>query len=221
MMDRNPSGKYIVLGVCAGIGFFGANSFAETPHAHPKLFLPPAASQSIESKANDIVLMDLDVVDQDGTALRFKSDVIGDRLVVMDFVYTTCTTACPIQTAIFSQLQEKLGDRLGQEVFLVSVSVDPTTDIPPRLKAYANKHHARPGWKWITGKKSNVDQVLLALRAYSSDLDEHPSMILIGDGQVGGWTRYYGFPKLDTLMKQIDALQAQKNALSLSNSGTK
>jgi protein SCO1/2 len=219
MRTRWLADKIIGLGILASVVFWGLNAVAETRHIQRKVFSLPAAVQSVESRADDVVLMDLEVMDQNGTHMQFKSEVIGDKLVVINFVYTTCTTACPIQTAIFSQLQEKLGDRLGKEVFLVSVSVDPATDIVPRLKAYADKHQTRPGWTWITGKKSEIDQVLLGLRAYSPDLDEHPSMILIGDGRVGGWTRYYGFPKIDTLMNQIHALRDQKNALSSSRPG--
>lgn len=185
-------------------------ALADSGHAHPPLEMEPPKAQVIESRADDITLFDLELVDQEGAPLKFKSEVIGDRLVVVDFIYTTCTTACPIQTAIFSHLQEALGSRLGTEVFLVSLSVDPATDIPPRLKAYAEKHKAREGWIWLTGRKPAVDEVLLGLRAYSSDLDEHPSMILIGDGKVGGWTRYYGFPHVEGLLAKIDELAALK-----------
>jgi cytochrome oxidase Cu insertion factor (SCO1/SenC/PrrC family) len=172
--------------------------------------MEPPKAQLMEARADDIILFDLELVDKEGAPLKFKSEVIGDRLVVVNFIYTTCTTACPIQTAIFSHLQEALGPRLGTEVFLVSLSVDPATDVPPRLKAYAEKHKAREGWIWLTGRKSVMDEVLLGLRAYSSDLDEHPSMILIGDGKLGGWTRYYGFPRLEGLLAKIDELAALK-----------
>jgi len=199
------------LSALALLVLFAASSPAETGHEHPR-FEPPdkPAAKVQKAPAGDITLLDLELLDQDGSKVKFKSDVVGDRLVVIDFIYTTCATACPIQTAIFSTLQEKLGARLGAEVFLVSLSIDPATDIPPRLKAYARKHKAGEGWIWLTGRKADVDQVLLALRAYSSDLDEHPSMILIGDGKLGGWTRYYGFPRVDALLARIDELAEEK-----------
>lgn len=187
-----------------------ARGMAEDGHAHPLQGMEPARAPAVETRVDDITLLDLELLNQDGNPVRFKSEVIGDKLVIMDFIYTTCATACPIQTAIFSHLQEILGPRLGTEVILVSLSVDPATDIPPRLKAYAAKHQARDGWIWLTGRKADVDQVLLALRAYSADLDEHPSMILIGDGKVGGWTRYYGFPPVDSLVARVDELTALK-----------
>jgi len=188
----------------AGVG----SAISETLPNHQGHFSAPTESSKSQSKDTDVNLFDLELVNQDGEPVRFKSDVIGDRLIVMDFVYTTCKTACPIQTAIFMRLQEELGPRLGDEVLIVSISIDPATDIPPRLKAYGKKHHARPGWVWLTGKKLNVDQVLVGLRAYSSDIVEHPSMILVGDGRHGNWTRYYGFPKIEAILDKLEELKA-------------
>jgi len=183
-------------------------ALSETHPNHKNHFSAPTGSLKNQSKATDINLFDLELVNQDGAPVLFKSDVIDGRLIIMDFVYTTCKTACPIQTAIFMRLQEELGQRLGDEVLLVSVSIDPATDIPPRLKAYSQKHNAKPGWIWLTGKKLNVDQVLVGLRAYSSDIVEHPSMILVGDGRHGNWTRYYGFPKVEVILDKLEELKA-------------
>ncbi|MFQ5715880.1 MAG: SCO family protein [Nitrospinales bacterium] len=166
-------------------------------------------SQAAEAQQAEVKLFDLELVNQDGQTVKFKSEVIGDRVVIMNFIYTTCKTACPIQTVIFAHLQEALGPRLGKEVFLVSITLDPATDVPDRLKAYADKHNARNGWVWLTGNKGNVDQVLLGVGAYSSDIVEHPTMILIGDGRPGNWTRFYGFPKMDNLLEKVDELLAR------------
>jgi protein SCO1 len=183
-------------------------ALSETLLNHESHFSAPTGVPKSQSKDADVNLFDLELVNQDGEQVLFKSDVIDDRLIVMDFIYTTCKTACPIQTAIFMRLQEELGQRLGDEVRLVSVSIDPATDIPPRLKAYGKKHNAKPGWIWLTGKKLNVDQVLVGLRAYSSDIVEHPSMILVGDGRHGNWTRYYGFPKVEVILDKLEKLKA-------------
>ncbi len=190
-------------------------ALSETLPHHKNHFAAPGGSPKTQSKDTDVNLFDLELVNQDGEPVRFKSDVIGDRLIIMDFVYTTCKTACPIQTAIFMRLQEELGPSLGDEVLLVSVSIDPATDIPPRLKAYGRKHNAGPGWVWLTGKKLNVDQVLVGLRAYSSDIVEHPSMILVGDGRHGNWTRYYGFPKVEAILDKLGELKALRGKTQL------
>ncbi|MGD8931416.1 MAG: SCO family protein, partial [Chromatiales bacterium] len=177
------------------------------PHAHHRAMLKQANEAA---KPADIELKDLPLIDQDGHEVKFVSDVIGDRIVVMDFVYTSCTTVCPVLSALFGQLQERLGAQLGAEVALVSVSVDPTRDTPQRLKAYATRHQARPGWVWLTGPKRRMDEVLDGLGAYSPNFADHPSMVLVGDGRTGAWSRLFGFPSPDRLMEQVNALQVAR-----------
>jgi protein SCO1/2 len=177
------------------------------PHAHHRAMLNAPAAPA---KSADVDLRDLTLIDQDGREVQFVSDVIGDRIVVMDFVYTSCTTVCPVLSAVFGQVQARLGDRLGDPVALVSVSVDPTRDTPQRLKAYAARHDAQPGWVWLTGPKTTMDDVLDGLGAYSPNFEDHPAMVLVGDGRTGEWKRFFGFPSPDRLMEQVNALQAAR-----------
>jgi len=180
----------------------------EDPHAHHKAMMNKPAEPA---KTTEVELLDKVVVDQNGDEMKFVSDVIGDRIVVMDFVYTSCTTVCPVLSAVFGQVQDQLGDQLGDEVVLVSVSVDPVRDTPKRLKAYAATHKAKPGWIWLTGGKRTMDEVLDGLGAYTPNFENHPAMVLVGDGQTGEWSRFFGFPSPDRLMEQVNALQAARN----------
>ena len=158
----------------------------------------------------DIQLHDLELVDQDGKRLKFKSEVIADKLVAMTFIFTSCTTICPVYNAIFTRLQPMLGERLGREVILVTMTVDPATDVPGRMKKAAIKYQAQPGWYYLTGKKQNVDQVLKGLDAYFPDFTEHPPMALVGDGKTNTWKRFNGFPKPEQLLAMIDEFQAAR-----------
>jgi protein SCO1/2 len=158
----------------------------------------------------DIELYDLELVTQDNKRVKFKSEVIGDKLVAMTFIFTSCTTICPVYNAIFTRLQPLLGERLGSEVILVTLTVDPTTDVPARMKKEAEKYQAKPGWYYLTGKKGNVDQVLEGLDAYFPDFTQHPPMALVGDGKTGTWKRYTGFPKPEQLLAMIDELKAAR-----------
>ena len=184
---------------------------ADDPHAEHKAAMNKSAEPA---KTTKVDLLDHVLVDQHGKQVKFVSDVIADRIVVMDFVYTTCTTVCPVLSAVFGQLQNKLGDRLGDEVVLVSVSVDPVKDTPQRLNAYSKIHKARPGWIWLTGNKRTMDEVLDGLGAYSPNFADHAAMVLIGDGQNGQWSRFYGFPNPDRIVEQVDALRAARNVVS-------
>jgi protein SCO1/2 len=177
------------------------------PHAHHRAMLSKPAEPA---KSTEVELLDLVLTDQNGADRKFVSDVIGDRIVVMDFIYTSCTTVCPVLSAVFGQVQQKLGDELGNDVVLVSVSVDPVRDTPQRLKAYAAQHQAQPGWIWLTGNKRTMDRVLDGLGAYSPNFEDHPAMVLVGDGRTGEWSRFFGFPNPDRLMEQVNALQAAR-----------
>lgn len=168
------------------------------------------ASSPEKTSAVRVQLHDLPLLNQDGRSLRFKSDVIGDRLVAITFTYTTCTTICPILDSIFVKLQDKLGNRLGREVFLYTLSIDPVNDVPPRLKSYAGKLKAKPGWDFLTGNKVNVDRVLSGLDMYSADILNHTPSILVGDGKSGVWRRFYGFPSADKLLVTLNELSAAR-----------
>jgi protein SCO1/2 len=158
----------------------------------------------------DVRLHDLELLTQDRQRVKFKSDVIADRLVAMTFVYTSCTTVCPVYNAIFTQLQDLLGERLGKEVVLITMTLDPARDIPRRMQKEARKFKAKPGWVYLTGKKQNVDQVLRGLDAYFPDFTQHPPMAIVGDGRTGTWKRFNGFPQAEHLLAMIDALKAAR-----------
>jgi protein SCO1/2 len=170
--------------------------------------------QQGETSANfaDITLPDVILVTQDGVEASLANDIVGDKIVVINFVYTTCTTVCPVLSATFSQIQGKLGDRLGDEVVMISLSVDPLRDTPARLKNYASKLGVRDGWVWLTGRRQTVTQVLQELGAYTPNFTDHPSMVLVGDGQSGQWARFIGFPAAAQIIKKVDEFSAARMA---------
>jgi len=165
---------------------------------------------AVETKSVDVKLHDLELLDQDGNAMRFRSEVIGEKIAVIDTFFTSCGLICPILSAIYGDLQDQLGDRLGREVVLVSITVDPITDIPPRLKEFAGKWQAKPGWVFLTGRKQTVDRVLEGLGLYTADFTSHPAAFLVGDGGRWKWTKFYGFATTEQLLGQVDALSADR-----------
>ena len=182
----------------------------EDPHAKHRAMMHQKSEPAVESA--DIDLRDRLLVDHNGQDVKFVTDVIGDNIVVMDFVYTTCTTICPVLSALFTQVQTKLGDHVGDDVRLVSMSVDPVRDTPQRLKAYSAKHRAGDGWLWLTGPKSDVEDVLTGLGAYTSNFEDHPSMVLIGDGRSGEWQRLFGFPNPDRIVQIVNDMRERREA---------
>jgi protein SCO1/2 len=211
-MNTNPTLSKRLLAAAVAALLAGQALAAEEKqpceHCHPAK--KDAAAAAPAAGDTRVELADVTLLDQHGQQVPFQALVTGEQLVVMDFVFTTCTTVCPVLSAIMARLQEKLGDRLGKDVRLVSVSIDPVRDTPGRLEAYAARFKAKPGWTWLTGTKEDVDRVLRGLDAYATNISDHAPVILVGGGRGGSWTRFNGFPKQDQVLARIDALTAAR-----------
>jgi protein SCO1/2 len=155
---------------------------------------------------------DVELLDQDGNRKRFYSDILKGKTVVVNAFFTTCTSVCPPMNRNMEKIQEAFGDRIGKDVFLVSISVDPQTDTPARLKEYAARFHARPGWMFLTGKKENVDWALYKLGQYVESKDDHKTVIIIGNETTGLWKKAFGMSKSDELIAVVRSVVEDKAA---------
>jgi protein SCO1/2 len=151
----------------------------------------------------------LPVVTQEGKILRFYDDVIKDKIVVVNFIYTNCSDLCPIQTARLAQVKDKLGDALGRDVFFVSMSVDPEHDTPEMLKAFADAFGASaPGWLFLTGRPEDVKLINSKFgdRSGERNLSDHRNEIMIGNVAVGNWERDSSFADIDRIVVTIRSM---------------
>ncbi|HWS88879.1 MAG TPA: SCO family protein [Pyrinomonadaceae bacterium] len=155
--------------------------------------------------ASKMSIPDVELLDQDGRRVRFYTDLVKGKVVAVNFVFTTCTTVCPPLGATFARVQRELA---GRDVHLISVSVDPATDTPERLKAWGGKFKAGPGWTLLTGPKPQVDELLKALGAATASPSDHTPTVLVGNDARGQWTRAYGLARPAVLIKLIDAAAA-------------
>jgi protein SCO1/2 len=144
------------------------------------------------SAGSGMSIPDVEMLDQDGRKVRFYTDLVRGKVVAVNFIFTTCTTICPPLGATFARVQRELGERAGRDVHLISVSVDPVTDTPERLKAWGAKFKAGPGWTFVTGAKPQVDELLRALAASAARREDHSPTVLVGNDATGQWSRAYG-----------------------------
>ena len=195
--DRTDSGASEKTYVCP----MDPDVSAKAPGACPKCGMAlrvkePAPLDSVMNSGGPVSgltkIPDTVVYDQNGNKLRFYSDLVKGKTVAINFIFTTCTTICPPLTATFRKVQYDLGERVGKDIHLISISVDPTTDVPERLKAFSAKFKAGPGWTFVTGNKQEIDGLLLALGASVADKNDHTPMILVGNESAANWTRTYG-----------------------------
>jgi len=122
------------------------------------------------------------LTDQDGKKVRFFEDLIKDKIVVINFIYTSCPDTCPLETAQLVKVQEILGDRLGRDIFFYSISLDPEIDTPPVLKEYREKFNAK--WTFLTGGQADVWELQkklgLFLEEIKEGLEKHNVNMIIG-----------------------------------------
>jgi len=176
-------------------------AFAHDAHSPTPKAVPPPGAQDVPKPAVPKRLdeseqrkyfTDLPLLDQDGRAVRFYTDVLKGKLVLISFIYTNCTDICPTLMHNLVDVQEKLGDRFGKDVFFVSISVDPEDDTPEELKKYAERYEAKPGWTFLTGKKENIDWVVYKLGQYTPDFEDHSMTFLLGDVKNARWAKLKG-----------------------------
>ena len=160
---------------------------------HSKIFLTAvlicggSLSGGAASSATTLDVPETTLLDQNGREVRFKSDVLGEKTVAIQFIFTTCRAICPVMGAAFAKLQDRLGERLGKDISLVSVSIDPVTDTPARMKQWGEQFDARPGWSLLTGEKGKIENLLKALEA----TNHNAPVVLLGNLRTGEWVRAY------------------------------
>lgn len=150
---------------------------------------------------------------QDGKTVRFYEDLIKNKVVAINFIYTHCSDSCPAETASMRQVQKALGDRVGRDVFFYSISIDPEHDTPAVLKEYAQRFRAGPGWTFLTGNKADITLLRKKLGLYSAEsesenLSEHHISLIVGNEATGKWIKRSPFDEPSQLARLLgDSLQ--------------
>lgn len=151
---------------------------------------PPVASSGAQMWGADF-FPNIPLVTQRGEHVRFFDDLIKDKVVAVNFIYTQCADACPMETARMVEVAKLLGDRLGKDVFFYSISIDPAHDTPAVLAAYAKAWHTGPGWTFLTGNDDDVTALRKKLGVYDADRKkkDHNLSLVIGNQRTGRWMK--------------------------------
>jgi protein SCO1 len=181
------------------------NSLADTmpdPHAHHHMMMQRT---SISQAKYDVPPVKL--VRDDGTAVSLPDELNDGRPVILNFIYTTCTTVCPLTTRTFEQFQEMLGDERNK-VHMISISIDPEQDTPERLAAYARKYDAAPQWRFYTGTNEASLTAQRAFDVYRGDKMNHSPVTLLRAAPGMTWLRIEGFASAEDLLHEYHALSS-------------
>jgi len=153
------------------------------------LAVEPAVAESEEERAREY-FTNLELVNQDGETLRFFDDVLKDKVVVINFIFTNCKGACPLMTHKMTVVRDKLEGRIGDPVQFVSLSLDPARDTPAAMKEFAKTHHAdHYGWVFLTGNAENLDFIIKRLGQFTDDIEAHSTMMLAGNVNAAHWIK--------------------------------
>lgn len=165
-----------------------------------------APDVSAQKQVSKLTIPDVNVLDQNGRQRKFYSDLVKDKVVIVNFVFTTCTAVCPRSGANFRKLQTLLGERLGKDVFLISISTDPEADTPKKLKSWGAQFGAKDGWPLVTGKKEQITSLLSFLTGDGPNKGYHEPAILIINDTKSAQRRVYGFEEPARVGKLTDEL---------------
>ncbi len=153
-----------------------------------------------------IAIPDLLVLDQNGKERRFYSDLIKNKVVVLSFFFTSCVSVCPAMSMALSRLQENLGDQLGKDVFIITVTKDPVTDTPRQLKTWGKALGVKPGWTMVTGEVKVIEKIVRDFTGDPIGRDSHNTIFILGSDRSGDWTDLPQFSTPAELREQIDLL---------------
>lgn len=184
--------KWVIVAVATAFSAAAQSNSALTPHA--------AAADSTDAHRSEAEydIPNVTLVREDGTQVELRAELNDGRPVVLNFVYTSCTTICPMSSQVFEQFQDELGADQAS-VHLVSISIDPEQDTPARLRVYAAQFHALKNWNHYSGSLAAVTAVQRAFNAYRGDKMSHVPLTLLRRAPGGPWVRFDGFARADEL----------------------
>jgi protein SCO1 len=194
----------IAIGVVAGASL--VLSAATRPPARP---VSPVDYQAYTSRALREHFPNVPLVTQDKKTVRFYDDLIKDKVLIIQFMFTNCQQFCPMVTPNLARVQKELQKRAaGAAVTMISITVDPTHDTPGVLKEYASKFGVQPGWQFLTGQKSDIDQIRRGLGVYDPDDKkiEHMNVLTIGRESTGQWLAIEALAKPEDIVQTVLSL---------------
>jgi protein SCO1 len=147
--------------------------------------------------------------------VRFYDDLIKDKHVLINFMYTQCEGACPLTTANLLKVQKALGDRVGRDIFMYSISLKGWQDDPAAMAEYAKMHGAGPGWLFLTGDQFDLDTIRFRMFRFDHpgldfNIEQHTGMIRVINDKLNRWSMFPSTGKMDLMLKAISWVEPTK-----------
>lgn len=188
-------------------------------HSKHQAMLKSAGQESQTYKEQALTIPNVLLLNEYGQEVAVMEDLVKDKIVVINTIYTTCTTVCPVMGVQFAQLQKVLKKRFGSEkiaeqIQLVSISIDPLNDTPQSLRSWKSNFSGGPGWTLLTGSQKNIERILKATGLFAADPKEHTPITLVGSAKLGQWTRLSGLGPAKQIAGLLDDLMTSNQTLA-------
>ncbi len=166
----------------------------------------PATAAAFASEL--IELPEIAVIAADGRSARFRSEVAADHLLVIHFNYTTCRAICPVGNVVMQAIDRLADDGLKRPLRLLSITIDPSTDTPARMREASAAAGASERWWWLTGAAADMERLLGRFGARAVDIQTHDPLFLVGDARAGRFVRISGLPEPAQVLRQLAAFDS-------------
>lgn len=177
---------------------------AETdPHAHHRAMMQNAGSYQRSIEHYNIP--DLTLINADGKPVRIQDAINLDEPLMVNFIFTTCPSICPVMSATFAQTKKQLGP-VHDDIHFLSISIDPEFDTPEKLTAYAKKFNAGPEWQFLTGSLEDSIAMQRAFNAYRGEKMNHAPLTLLRASKNTAWVRVDGLATASDLVDEYHLL---------------
>ena len=189
-----------VVGAAVATCVVRATAQAPTGHeAHMAQMAAAPKDAAVRLMTPQPIIGDVKMVDQDGRATTLREALGSDKPVLVNFIFTSCTTICPVMSAGMSQFLTNLGAG-RDDVRVVSISIDPEADRPDALRAYAARYHASPAWRFLTGTPAAVEAAQRTFGSYRGGKNNHAPGTFVRSAASAPWIALDGFSSAETLM---------------------
>lgn len=170
---------------------------------------PKASGDQSASPRMDSYLPNVLLTTHENKTVRFYDDLVRGKVVLINFMFTSCKRFCPLTTPNLVKVQAALGERLGRDIFMYSITLDPATDTPAVLKGYAKAVGAGPGWTFLTGKEESIQRLRRRLGVYNrdpaidADRTQHGGLVVYGNDALRRWNAIAGLDKPASIVRAV------------------
>lgn len=166
-----------------------------------------ASNQSYKKTVEKYEIPDVFVIDQNNKKISLRKLLNSEKFLIVDFIYATCTTICPVLSAGFSSFQNKVDDQELKNIHFISFTIDPDHDNPEVMNAYLKRYKAKMGWDFFTGNKNDINGIIKAFKVNIQDKMSHPPLIFMKAPNKEEWIRLYGLMSTKEMIEEYRKLK--------------